>query len=146
MKRKDFIKTCGAYCAAGAGITSLMESCASANYYAVNIFESNQLVVKKSEFIYLTNKEKKVRPFVLVKNEKLEFPIGLYQFGENEYLALSLKCTHQGCEVHPYDDYLVCPCHGSEYSNRGKVLQPPAEINLKEFHVSVSDDIIFIQL
>ncbi len=142
MNRNKFIATC----LGGLGVGVLGSSCATSNYYAVHGMTNNNIVVNKSEFTYLKDREQKQRPFVLVKNEKLEFPICLYQFGPTEYAALYLKCTHQGCEINPYQDYLVCPCHGSEYSTRGKVLQPPAENNLKLFDVHSEGEMIIIQL
>ncbi len=146
MNRKRFISTCGAYCLGGLGISTLIESCASSNYYAAHGVENNRLVVNRSEFTYIKGKAEEQRSFILVKNEKLEFPICIYRLSETEYTALYLQCTHQGCEVHPYPDYLVCPCHGSEYSNRGKVLQPPAENSLKQFEVLTEGENIVIQL
>ena len=142
MNRNKFIRTC----VVGLGVGTLVESCASSNYYATHGIVDNHIDINKSEFTFLKDKEERQRPFVLVKNEKLEFPICLYQFEPTEYAALYLQCTHQGCEVNPYHDYLVCPCHGSEYSNRGKVLQPPAENNLKQFDVRSEGETIIIQL
>ena len=43
-------------------------------------------------------------------------------------VALSDVCTHQGCAVlyNRTRGLLECPCHGSEYSLTGQVLQGPA--------------------
>ena len=146
ITRTDFIKKCGAYCIGGVSISAFLQGCASSNYFAAASVENNHLLVKKSEFSFVVKNEEKQRQFVLVKNEKLEFPICVYKFSSGEYKALYLQCTHQGCEVHPYNDYLVCPCHGSEFSNTGKVLQAPAETNLKEFDIREEGDHLVIQL
>jgi cytochrome b6-f complex iron-sulfur subunit len=146
ITRTHFIKKCGAYCVGGLTLSAILESCASPNYFAAAVVENNRLVIQKSEFTLLVKNEEKQRPFVLVKNEKLEFPICVYKFSSGEYKALYLKCTHQGCEVHPYPDYLVCPCHGSEFSNTGKVLQSPAETDLQQFEVADDGERIIIQL
>jgi Rieske Fe-S protein len=51
-----------------------------------------------------------------------------------EYLALSMECTHQQCEVaSPVGGVLVCPCHGSEFNVQGAVLQGPASSPLKRY-------------
>jgi cytochrome b6-f complex iron-sulfur subunit len=58
----------------------------------------------------------------------------------------TLECTHKGCELIPQGDYLVCPCHGSEFSNNGQVLNPPAEDNLKTFITESDNENIYILL
>ena len=146
ITRTDFIKKCTAFCVGGVTVSGFLHGCASSNYFAPVTVDNNHLQIKKSEFSFLVKNEVKQRQFVLVKNEKLEFPICIYKFDEGGYKALYLQCTHQGCEVHPYNDYLVCPCHGSEFSNTGKVLQAPAETNLKEFEISEEGDHLIIQL
>lgn len=42
------------------------------------------------------------------------------------FRALSLTCTHLGCEVKPTESGFACPCHGSLYDPDGKVLRGPA--------------------
>ncbi len=146
MDRKDFIKTCGFACAGGAFFTTLLQSCASTNYVAKTSEDKNRLVVKKTEFIK-TEKNKTVqRQYVLLRPEKYPFPIALYQLGENEYSALLLQCTHKGCELKPQGSNLICPCHGSEFTNKGVVQNPPAETNLQSFKTTTDNENIYIQL
>ncbi|MDX2245411.1 MAG: Rieske (2Fe-2S) protein [Bacteroidia bacterium] len=85
-----------------------------------------------------------IRKWVLVKTERLPFPIGVYRFEENKYAASYLECTHQQCEVEPQGDHLQCPCHGSEFSNEGKLQNGPAEADLKTFSVSTDEHHIYI--
>jgi cytochrome b6-f complex iron-sulfur subunit len=47
------------------------------------------------------------------------------------FRALSLVCTHLGCTVGVEGDGFLCPCHGSQYSLSGSVLQGPASSPLK---------------
>ncbi len=86
------------------------------------------------------------RKFMLIKPENFQFPIAVYQLKENEYKALFLQCTHQGCELSPYETTMVCPCHGAEFNNRGEVTQGPAETNLKSFITTHDNENIYIQL
>lgn len=59
---------------------------------------------------------------------------------ESGFSALSLVCTHLGCTVSQNDNGFSCPCHGSEYSNDGRVLRGPALKPLKKLKVTVMND------
>jgi cytochrome b6-f complex iron-sulfur subunit len=65
---------------------------------------------------------------------------------EDDYSALLLQCTHKGCELQPQGNFLICPCHGSEFTNKGVVQNPPAEQNLKTFKTSTDNENIYIYL
>ncbi len=145
MDRKTFIKTCGFACLSGSALVSFLESCASSNYFAISTLDRNQLVVKKSEFIKVGKTKQTLRKYVLVKSDKFSFPIVVYRLGSESYSALLLQCTHKGCELQPQGDYLVCPCHGSEFTNTGEVQNPPAEQNLQNFKTTTDDENIYIQ-
>ena len=51
--------------------------------------------------------------------------------------AMTITCTHEGCECTPSGTTLYCPCHGSRFSAQGAVLQGPANAPLVHFAVSV---------
>lgn len=52
---------------------------------------------------------------------------------ENKIDVLSSKCTHLGCIINKFvDGHFVCPCHGSEFSETGKVVRGPANKPLKK--------------
>ena len=146
MERREFVKTCGFACLGGTALVTLLQSCASSNYFAQTVFENNQIVIKKTEFVK-TGKNKSVqRKYVLVKSEKYNYPICVYKTIEENYIALLMECTHKGCELQPYGDYLICPCHGSEFTNKGIVQNPPAEANLKTFNIKTDNENIYVQL
>ncbi|TMA29183.1 MAG: Rieske (2Fe-2S) protein [Deltaproteobacteria bacterium] len=46
------------------------------------------------------------------------------------YSALSGACPHQGCTVIPKTDGFRCPCHGSQFTLSGSVLNGPAQAGL----------------
>jgi Rieske Fe-S protein len=51
-----------------------------------------------------------------------------------EYLALSMECTHQQCEVAPPSGgVMVCPCHASRFNLQGEVLTGPASSALRRY-------------
>ena len=55
--------------------------------------------------------------------------------------AFDAACTHQGCPVAPEGGRLVCPCHGSVFTqDSGAVVQGPAQSPLTRIPVSISGD------
>ncbi len=146
MNRKEFIKTCGFACLGSTGLGLLLKSCVSSNYFAQTSIIENRILINKTEF-QKTEKEKITeRKFVLIKSEKFAYPIGLYKISDNEFSALLLQCTHNSCELQPQGDFLICPCHGSEFSNKGIVQNPPAEQNLQGFKTTTDNDYIYIHI
>lgn len=56
--------------------------------------------------------------------------------------GLNAVCTHLGCVV-PWNtsaNKFICPCHGSQYNDEGKVVRGPAPLSLALAHVVVEDD------
>jgi nitrite reductase/ring-hydroxylating ferredoxin subunit len=55
--------------------------------------------------------------------------------------AMTVTCTHQGCEVEPVGTgtsaTLSCPCHGSRFDRNGGVVRGPASSPLVHFAVDV---------
>jgi len=49
-----------------------------------------------------------------------------------ESYALNAVCTHLGCVVpwNPSENKFMCPCHGSQYDEQGKVVRGPAPRSL----------------
>lgn len=144
MNRNEFIKTCGSICVSTGAISMLLQSCGSI-HYAPHTLEGNIIKVSKSEFVLEKNGKNEDRPFILVKENSLLYPICIYKH-DNEATALLMQCTHQGCEVNPNPYSLVCPCHGSEFDTKGKVLNPPAEVPLTAYRVTQDNNNYYIQI
>jgi Rieske Fe-S protein len=146
MDRKGFIKSCGMICAGGIGISALLQSCVSGQYFAKSELSGNYLTVRETEFTLDKNGVAVDRRYVLVRSEKLNFPIYLHKMNAREYSAVWMECTHQGAELSAHGEHLSCPAHGSEFDKFGHVLQGPAQSNLRKFKTLVEDGIIKIQL
>lgn len=62
--------------------------------------------------------------------------------------GLNAICTHLGCVV-PWNvgqSKFMCPCHGSQYDETGKVVRGPAPRSLALTHADVVDDkLVFSQ-
>ena len=66
----------------------------------------------------------------------------LVHLNDGGFLAVYRRCTHLGCIV-PYDQgsqQFVCPCHGSEFTMDGDVLNPPAPRPLDLFAVTLTEE------
>ena len=65
----------------------------------------------------------------------------LVRMEDGGFLAVYRRCTHLGCAV-PFDQstrQFVCPCHGSEFTMDGDVLNQPATRPLDLFELSITD-------
>ncbi len=64
-------------------------------------------------------------------------PILVIRQSATAYIALSMLCTHQGCQVaSPSGGAIVCPCHGSRYNLSGQVITGPATSPLTSYNVT----------
>jgi nitrite reductase/ring-hydroxylating ferredoxin subunit len=142
MERKNFLKTCGFACLSGSILFSALEGCGSSKIIAGTIDNSN-LKVPLSTF---RQGKDSFRKYIIVSHPDLKYPVCVYRFGDTEYTALLMRCTHQGAELQVFGDRLECPAHGSQFSDTGKVQNGPADTNLRSFPVTVNNDQIFISL
>jgi Rieske Fe-S protein len=145
MERRQFIKNTCLTCVGG-GLTAAFASGCKGIHYVSSPLAAGRLSLPKSEFAYLKKEELRYRLWVVVKNPQVPFPIGVFRADDAHFFASYLECTHQGCEVQPEGNYLQCPCHGSEFDNRGKLQHGPAEADLKTFAVETDTDNIYILL
>ena len=51
--------------------------------------------------------------------------------------AMTLTCTHQGCQTSVLGHQIACPCHGSVFDTNGNVVSGPAQDPLQHFAVTV---------
>ena len=56
------------------------------------------------------------------------------------FLALSLVCPHLGCQVNPEQSGFACPCHGSQFGDKGQLKRGPAASGLRELRLETSED------
>ena len=58
--------------------------------------------------------------------------VGAYKNEKGEVFLVSAICPHLGCELgwNPQEKSWDCPCHGSRFDYRGKILDGPAQENL----------------
>jgi Rieske Fe-S protein len=141
MNRIEFIKTCGCACLGATVFAPLLLGCVSAKSITATI-EGENLLVPTSSF----ESDKKVLKYLVVNNPRLQYPIYVFRFSENNYTALYMKCTHQGTELTAYGEKLVCSAHGSEFDNAGNATNGPASNPLRSFPVQLENQNILISL
>ena len=61
--------------------------------------------------------------------------------------GINAVCTHLGCVVpwNKAENKFMCPCHGSQYNEDGKVVRGPAPLSLAIAHIDIdeSDKVVF---
>lgn len=133
MNRRRFLEA-----GAVAGCAGLsLGGCIGFHYVNTSI-SGNRLVIRKSDF--------GSGRFALVDAPGLALPLYVYRLPDGGFSAVSTRCMHRGCQVEPAAEHLVCPCHGSEYSNTGEVLKGPTQRPLRSLPVVVEEERILIDL
>ncbi|MFI5200808.1 MAG: ubiquinol-cytochrome c reductase iron-sulfur subunit [Candidatus Kapaibacterium sp.] len=66
-------------------------------------------------------------------------PILVIRQSATSYTALSMLCTHQGCQVQPPSGgSIYCSCHGSRFDLNGNVTAGPAPSPLAKYGVTLN--------
>jgi len=144
MERKDFIKTCAFACLGGIAGAALLQGCAGLKIINGKIVDSD-MVIPLSDFEN-KNAGGSFKKYIVVQNDRLQYPICVYRLSGTEYTALWMSCTHQGTELQVFGDKLQCPAHGSEFSNTGNIQNGPADRSLRTFPVKIENNELFISL
>lgn len=58
--------------------------------------------------------------------------LGVYRDGQGQLYAVDLRCPHLGCQLewNPDERSWDCPCHGSRFDYKGRLLSGPAQTDL----------------
>ena len=71
-------------------------------------------------------------------------PVAVVRTGASTYVALDLRCTHQGVTVQSTNGAWTCPAHGSTYALNGKVTGGPAMRNLNVVKSSFRNGVLTV--
>jgi cytochrome b6-f complex iron-sulfur subunit len=139
VNRREFLGRveCLSAGALASGLTLPLAGCLGFHYVNTSV-AGDQLVIRFEDL--------GDRRFALVDAPGLLLPLYVYRKDDGEFSAVSTRCMHRGCQVEPAADHLVCPCHGSEYTNTGDVLKGPTQRPLRSLPVRREDDRILIEL
>lgn len=145
MERRDFLKSCGYACVGGTALMAILQSCKLTKTVNGTINGSN-ITVNVNEFEIQKKAAISYRNYIILENESLKHPIGVFRLSETNYSAVYLECTHQGAELQVFGDKLQCPAHGAEFSNTGQVMSGPADTSLRTFPVTIENKQLKISL
>jgi cytochrome b6-f complex iron-sulfur subunit len=70
----------------------------------------------------------------------------LSRLQDGGFLAIYQRCTHLGCSV-PWvqeQEAFVCPCHNSQFTAEGEVLNPPASSPLNLFPITIDNGSVLV--
>ena len=142
--RRRFI--CGALrgaalCAAGGSVLGGV-ACATVPQVDAELTSDRRLTVEADAF-------EEERDGLLAFHPKITNPIYVHRTPDDAgytYTAVSTTCTHRGCRAEPTTDRIICPCHGSEFSHDGALLDGPAGEPLVEFPIERTGDYLVIRL
>lgn len=132
--RREFLGTCGALAGAAlaAGIGPLLQGCEISR---INTPVSSNIMFDVSALTaagsFAVTKEKDSRGFHIL----------IVRQAGDTYIAMSMECTHLGCEVAAPNasNIMVCPCHSSQFDISGDILNPdttPAKVPLRRFRTT----------
>lgn len=117
----------------------LVTSCGAARVrYLTPLLQGDRLVVPRVD-VERTGA-------VLIEDPASDLPIYVRRNTDGAFVALSTRCGHRGCQVEPAAASMICPCHGSEYTFAGAILQGPTERPLTRYRVTSDATSVFIHL
>ena len=126
--------------------SSLLASMALLSYYVIQFLlpAPNKNPTRK---IYITTTDK-ILPGNSFKFTDLKGGRITVTNTGSEFIALSTKCTHLGCQVHWKKDQktFYCPCHDGYFNSKGEVLKGPPPAPLDTYKVEVVDKAIYIHV
>ncbi len=66
---------------------------------------------------------------------------------EGELVAFNRTCPHQGCAVDLGEngEQLACPCHGSQFTLQGEVVEGPAKSGLTSYEVKTEENEVLVK-
>ncbi len=143
MERKDFIKKIAVGGSILLAAPALFNACSDGNDDVIDEMDNNN--DPGGTTINLTSDT--FADLKTVGGYAYKDDIIIIRVSDEQYVALSSVCTHQGCTVgyNSSDTAIVCPCHGSMYTTAGAVTQGPATASLKKYTVTVSGDTLTIK-
>jgi len=133
LSRRDFIKKSAIGIVAGSAVLNSIGTAAYTESRAARAVRAygDDIIIKLSENRSLSKPGGSLR----VSDE-----IMLIRKSETEFIAVNTICTHKGCDVELEGNKFVCPCHGSEYTIEGKVIEGPAKKDLTVYQTIYNPD------
>jgi Rieske Fe-S protein len=141
MDRKDFLKLgCNAcLCGAAAMLLPCMQSCSP----SAAVFKTAEPLNNTVELpLSLFDKEN----IQFIRPKGWQYDIAVQKKSEGTYVALLMQCTHMDNQLSSEQNGFSCSLHGSRFNKEGIVVKGPAEMPLKKYEVSVSNNTLIIKV
>ncbi len=139
MNRKDFIKKGCNFCLLGTATILFPNLMGCSPSYTVFSTE------KKNNELHLPLTLFEKNPLQIVRVKGLNFDIAVHK-KDNDFIALLLQCTHAENEVLPDQNGYSCSLHGSRFNSNGNVIKGPAELSLKKYKTTISNNHLIIRI
>ncbi|MEP7142293.1 MAG: Rieske (2Fe-2S) protein [Ferruginibacter sp.] len=140
MDRKEFLKLGCDTCLMGAAAMLLptLSGCSPSYSVFKTTVVNNLIEVPLSLF------EKSSIQFV--RPGGWQYDIAIQKNSAATYSALLMQCTHQDNQLTPSQNGFSCSLHGSRFNKEGKVIKGPAEVSLKKFRTTTSNNNLIIAI
>lgn len=145
MDRKEFIHKCIPGCLGLLFLQSTLSSCVTQKSVNATIV-NDYLALPLKSFETVKNDQTTYLNAVIVRNALLQHPICVFRNGVDNYVAVLMKCTHQGAALKVFGDTLQCAAHGSEFDSNGFATNGPATDRLRTFETNIETDTLKIYL
>lgn len=67
----------------------------------------------------------------------------LFRVDATTFNVMTSVCTHEGCTINGIaSQTFVCPCHGSQFSSSGGVVQGPASRALQRYNSTFANNVL----
>jgi len=146
MDRLEFLKLCGLGCLGATMLPAMLSGCVGSSSVVDARMTGSGLEVPLDAFELNEGGQAAYRRYIVVQNERLQFPVYVLRSSATEYTALLMRCSHKGSELQVAGERIVCPTHGSEFASTGSVTNGPADTNLRTFPVSINSTSLTIHL
>jgi Rieske Fe-S protein len=145
MERRSFLRLCGLGTCATLTGAILLPGCAGIPHVQATPIDG-VVRIPRNAFIEERKGEQVMSRSLIVEAPGLQAPIVVFRNGDQDHVALLMRCTHRGTELNVTGDQLSCPAHGSAFSGTGTVLEGPATDPLKRYPVTYADEYLLITL
>jgi thiosulfate dehydrogenase [quinone] large subunit len=126
VARREFLGQCGLMVLLAGGAATLLQACDTS--------EVNAPTGSGSVEIGVGSLDADGKALISDENGPDAMKILVIRKDATTYLAMTTKCTHQGCQVNPpQNGSITCPCHGSRYTLEGAVINGPAPSPLHRY-------------
>jgi len=134
--------------AQAAGLVGLANACGGCAWFHKQDIQVEVPEKAESVSLALSKYPKLAAPggIVRVEGKDGDARVMVIRRADGSLVALSMECTHWGCDVEWKKDKneLECPCHGSRFDANGKVLEGPADDPLTNYPVSEADGVVTV--